>query len=341
MKKISLGLVFVAFLSLSACQSTGPLKVNEAVDLTSNTNISYVNKAALLEEQNIKLPNNYDVTTFGVVRIAAYVNNIRWKNGAESASIDTNIVGKLLENELARTKRFSVMTRLCSSCNYELAHQQQNGLAAGAMEPGAELNPDYILEVDIDFGMSVKNLYDHNEVIFYSVATTKLINPTTKETINAFPPIRKNLVAKNFTEMNGRIINGFDYNDPKEKEQAYKDAAQKAIAVLASQIIDYYPVGGRVINYRAGRLAIDAGIDQGFAIKQPVVLFLSDDGLDIPLASAEITPKRDGGAGVILKWRSDQEAVRVKKKIDALGKDYLKQVEIYAVSVGTPADWVY
>ena len=104
--------------------------------------------------------------------------------------------------------------------------------------------------------------------------------------------------------------------------------------------MDYYPVGGRVTNYRNGRFAINAVINQGFAVKQPVVLFLSDDGLDIPIASGEVTPKGDSGSGVMFIWKEDDiDAQDVKKKLEAMGKDYLKRNKIYAVSVGTPEDW--
>lgn len=326
---------------LSACQSN-KLHSNQAVSTAENTNIKVVNKAALLNDKNIELPSNYDVSAFGLVNIAAYVNNIRFKDGSTKSSIDQSIIGKIFENELSRTKRFNVLTRLCSSCDSELAYQQLNTGETAAMTRGEELNPDLIVETDIDFGMAMKRLYDHNAVVFYSIATTKIINPTTKETINAFAPIRTNLVEKVFTEMSpgSGVMTGFNYHDANEVEQAYKDAAQKTISVLASKIIDYYPVGGRVTNFRSGRLAIDSGIMHGFAMKQPVVIFLSDDGIDIPLASAEITPKQSSGSGLILKWRDDKESQNVQQKIEALGKDYLRQNKIYAVSVGTPQEWV-
>ncbi len=342
MKKFKTALLSITAITLAACNSTAPLKVNKSVDLESNTNINYVNKSSLLDDKNIELPANYDVNNFGVVKVAAYVSSIKWDKGAVKSSIDKNIVGKLFENELARTKRFEVLTRLCSSCNAELAHQVENTRSKGSIERGEGFNPDFIIETDIDFGMSIKKLYDHSAVIFYSVATTKLLNPTTGQVVESFAPVRSNLEEKVYNEMNGRIIAGFDYTKPEEREQAYKDAAQKSIAVIASQLMEYYPVGGRVINYRSGRLAIDAGIAEGFAQKQPVVLFLDDDGLPIPLASAEITPTKSGsGSGLILKWRDDKDAQDVKKKLEALGKDYLRRNKIYAVSVGTPAEWTY
>ena len=39
-------------------------------------------------------------------------------------------------------------------------------------------------------------------------------------------------------------------------------------------------------------------------------------------------------------WKEDDlDAEDVQKKLEAMGKDYLKRNKIYAVSVGTPEDW--
>lgn len=335
-------LLIATSLSLSACTSTLPLHANKATTLESNTVVKVTNKEALTNDAHIELPDNYDVDSFGVVRVVAYVDRLSYKNeSGQKSTLDKGIATKLLENELARTKRFNILTRSCGSCDYEAIYQLENTVDENKIEIGEGLNPDFVLETSIDLGLSVKALYDHNEAIFYSIATTKLVNPTSKEIIHSFAPIRQNLPAKNYTQVSGQFLTGFQLHNEKEMYQAYKDATQQAIQVLTSQVMNYYPVGGRLTNYRtsSGRFAIDAGIDQGFAVKQPVILFLNDDGLDIPLASAEVTPKKEGGSGVIMKWRDDVDAQDVKKKLEALGKDYLKSYKIFAVSVGTPESW--
>lgn len=327
-------------LVLMGCNSTSkPLKVNSEADISSNSQVSRVSSSAMSDEANIILPSNYDVNAFKRVNIAAYVQNFSWEENARMTNIDSGIVSNLLENELARTKRYSVFSRNCASCDYEYAYQVENTETNGQMEVGSGTNPDYLIEVSISLGTVIKEMYDHNQIIFRSVVTSKLVDPTTKEIIHSFAPIRHNAPAKNYFAIDGKYIGGFNLNDQNELQQAYKDVAQKAVQVLVTRVMDYYPVGGRVTNYRNGRLAIDAGIDKGFAVKQPVVLFLSDDGLDFPLASAEITPKKDSGSGVVLKWLDNPEAKRVKAKLEAMGKDYLSIEKIFAVSVGTPETW--
>ncbi|MEC4725026.1 penicillin-binding protein activator LpoB [Shewanella sp. D64] len=336
MKKISSLLLLSV---LVGCQSTS-LKINSEADIESNTQINKVSREALFDSRNIELPGNYDVRAFSKLSIATYVDKIGFEKDAMSTQIDTGIIAKLLENELARTKRFQVLTRNCNACDYEVAFQAENTVEEGAIQIGEQLNPDYVLESSIALGTAIKRKNDHNEIIFRSLVTTKIVNPTSGEIIHSFEPIRHNMPAKRFFAIEGKFIGGFDYRKHNELQEAYKEAAQKAIQVLVNRTMDYYPVGGRVINFRNGRFAINAGINQGFATKQPVVLFLSDDGLDIPIASGEVTPKSDGGSGVMFIWKENEpDADDVKKKLEAMGKDYLKRNKIYAVSVGTPEDW--
>ncbi|WP_076410390.1 penicillin-binding protein activator LpoB [Shewanella sp. UCD-KL12] len=336
MKKITSLLLLSA---LVGCQST-PLKINSEADLASNTQIEKVSREALFDSINIELPSNYDVRAFSKLSIATYIDKISFEKNAVSTQIDTSIVAKLLENELARTKRFQVLTRICNACDYEVAFQAENTVDEGDILIGEQLNPDYVLESSIALGSVIKKKSDHNEIIFRSLVTTKIVNPTSGEIIHSFEPIRHNMPAKRFFAIEGKFIGGFDYSKHNELQEAYKEAAQKAIQVLVNRTMDYYPVGGRVTNFRNGRFAINAGINQGFATKQPVVLFLSDDGLDIPIASGEVTPKSDGGSGVMFIWKENEpDAENTKKKLEAMGKDYLKRNKIYAVSVGTPEDW--
>ncbi|MFK0570246.1 hypothetical protein [Endozoicomonas sp.] len=338
MKKILL--VATLGILLAGCQTTGGLKINSEADLSANTQIQRVDADALRDSANIELPDNYDVKAFSRIRIAAYIDRVKFEKDAKSTNIDSDTIAKLLENELARTKRYEVLTRNCDACDYEVAFQAENTVEEGSIQLGEQLNPEYVMESSMMFGTAIKKKSDHSEIIFRTLVTTKIVNPTTGEIVHSFEPIRFNMPAKRFFAINGKFLGGFDYREANELQEAYKEVAQKAIQVLVNRSMDYYPVGGRVTNFRNGRFAIDAGINQGFAVKQPVILFLSDDGLDIPIASGEVTPKQDGGSGVMFTWKEDDiDAAEVKNKLEAMGKEYLKRNKVYAVSVGTPENW--
>jgi len=322
---------------LAGCQSAG-VKINSEADISANTKLEVVNREAMKDGKNIELPSNYDVKAFNKLRIVAYVDRIDFEKDALSTEIDNSIIAKLLENELDRTKRFEVLTRNCPSCDYEIAYQAENTVAEGSAKVSEQLNPDFILESSISLGTTVKKKSDHNELIFRSLITTKIVDPSTRKIIHSFAPIRENMDPKRFFAFDGKFLGGFDYRKANELQEAYKEVAEKGIQLLVNQVMNYYPVGGRVTDYISGHFVIDAGIDQGFAVKQPVVLVL--DGLDIPVASAEVTPKANGGSGNIWSWKKgDPVAEQTKKMLEAMGKEYLQRNKIYAVSVGAPEDW--
>jgi hypothetical protein len=334
--------VVTASLFLVACQTTS-LKVNSEADIESNSKIERVNSDALLEAKNIKLPSNYDVKAFNKMRIAAYIDDISFEKDAKKTQMNTGIISKLLENELSRTKRYDVLTRNCASCDYEISFQESgNTVDQGKMERGEQLNPEYVFETSLELGSVIKKMKDHNEIIFRSLVTTKVVNPTTGEIIHSFEPIRHNMPAKRFFAIEDKFLGGFDYRKGNELQEAYKEAAQKAIQILVNRTMDYYPVGGRITDFNEdeGMFGIDAGINQGFAVTQPVVLFLNKGNMDIPIASGEVTPKMEGGTGVIWIWKEgSRTAQKVQKQLSAMGEEYLKRNKIYAVSVGTPEDW--
>ncbi|PVZ70656.1 penicillin-binding protein activator LpoB [Pelagibaculum spongiae] len=338
MKKILITLAISIL--FTGCVAKNPLKINSEADLSANSQIEKVDKDALLHQDNIKLPDNYDVKSFSRVRVAAYLDKLDWEKDARKTNLDKGIIAKLLENELARTKRFDVLSRNFASGDFEAAFQIDNTVEAGAIKQGEKLNPDFILEASVSLGTVVKEKFDHYEIIFRSLVTTKLIDPNTNQIIESFEPIRFNLPAKNFFMIEDKFMGGFNLNKQNELQEAYKEAAQKSIQVLVNRVMNYYPTGGRLTNMRGNRFGIDAGINQGFASKSGVILFLSDDGLDIPIASAEVTPARNSGSGTIMTWLTDDpEVVKIKKKMESLGKEYLKRNKVYAVSVGMPEDW--
>lgn len=338
-------------LLLAGCQSTSTnLRADKEADIASNSKVSYVNSVALVDEDNIEVPANYNVNEFIKLSIAPYIIDIAMEKNSIDHKIDQGMPVRMLGGELSRTERFDVLTRNCTSCDYELAFQAENTVAEGAMEMGAALNPDYILEVNVQLGSSEKKVTDDNGtyymLTFRSTATAQLVDGTTKLIKHTFPPIRFNLEPKKYAKSNhnGRYLAGFNFNDSTLVGNAFQEVTQKNLQVLVSSVMTQFPVGGKAVHYRSNQFAINAGTDQGIpnqGVKIPAVIYQDDFGIPVPLASGFITP---GGSEQsvfkVLKWKeSDRDATDIKEKIEALGRDYLKRNKIYAVSVGTPEGW--
>lgn len=319
--------IYAVFL-LFGCGSTAEINVNSTPPTTT---VVYQDVSQV---ENIILPANYDVEAFSQVDIVAYVSQIIWQEGSHTTQLDNSIIANLFENELARTKRFNVLSRNCRSCPAEYVYQLGNTDLDGAMSSGEQLNPQYILEATVSLGTASKELYDHNEIVFQSFITSKLIDPVSYSIIHAFEPIRFNGEAKSYFLISGKYLGGFNFNDAKSINQAYEESTQQAIAILIKKLLQYYPVGGRVTNFREGRLAIDSGIFEGISQKQSAILFLREDGLDFPIASINLTPSQHSSSGTIISWRNDKTAQLVKDALEQNGKSYLNNHLVFAVSAG-------
>ena len=316
-----------------------------APSLNRPSGIVSTNRAGYRVASNIELPDNYDIKYFRKVRIAAYFEQINFEDPSKPGSLDNHALNTLLENEISRTKRFIVYSRQSTASEKEKAWQILRNSVDDrfniAMNENLK-NPEWILEVTSVLGRNKRALRGGEEAVFYVRLSAKLIDPRTMEIVHSFPPITaKSDPKRYFLSISGKYLGGFKIYDQKQLMEAYLEAANRGIAVLVNQVMNYFPVGGRVTGYYNGRFAIDKGIRDGFATKQTVVLFTSAGGVDIPIASGVVTPAAHKGTGKILAWKNDPMAQSIRKKLTVMGQDYLKGHPIYAVSVGSPATWKY
>ena len=96
-------------------------------------------------------------------------------------------------------------------------------------------------------------------------------------------------------------------------------------------------------------MAMAAGYNEGIGAKQQVAIFLTEEGLDIPLAFAEAAPKNDGTSMLsVYKWNTDhKDAKPIIKELQESPRKFLKNYKgekkdgLYAVAFGVPVppDW--
>lgn len=344
MKKLAIAF---SVLLLVGCQATTRVGDKEA-DISKNSKVNYINTESLKDQDNIKVPAGYNIKEFVKLSIAPYVVELKMDD-SDSSTIDEGMPVELLGGEFSRSERFTVLTRTCTACDYEVAFQAENTEEKGAIELGKAKNPDYILQMSVLLGES-KGLIEKDGAKFHTITykstvSAKLIDGTTKEIKHSFPSIRMNLEPKLYAKSkNNGFLAGFKYFDEKIVNQAYQDATALSIQVLASRVMEQFPVGGKAKNYKRNKFSLNVGSNQGIpkqGKKIPAILFLDDDGITTALASGFIIP---GGSEVsqfhVLQWKtSDSEAKNIQKDLNKEGKAYLKSNKIYAVSVGTPENW--
>ena len=96
-------------------------------------------------------------------------------------------------------------------------------------------------------------------------------------------------------------------------------------------------------------MAMAAGYNEGIGAKQQVAIFLSEEGLDIPLAFAEAAPKNDGTSMLsVYKWNTrNKDAKPIIKELQESPRKFLnnykgeKKDGLFAVAFGMPVppDW--
>jgi hypothetical protein len=347
MKKLAIAL---SMLLLVGCQTT-EIRADKEADTSANSKVNYINSESLKDEKNIEVPAGYNIKEFVKLSIAAYVVELKMDATKKNApsKLDQGMPVELLGGEFSRSERFTVLTRTCTACDEEVAFQAENTVEEGAIELGQANNPDYILQMSVLLGTSTKKVNNDSgsyyAITYKSTVSAKLIDGTTKEIKHSFPPIHMNLEPKKYAESkNTGFLGGFKYFETAVSNQAYQDATALSIQVLASRVMEQFPVGGKAKNYKRNKFSLNAGSNQGIpkqGKKIPAILFLDDDGITTALASGFIIP---GGSETsqfhVLKWKmSDDEAMDTKKKLDEEGKKYLKRNKIYAVSVGMPENW--
>jgi hypothetical protein len=337
---------------LFGCQSTdSDLRADKEADISTNSRVSITNESSLSNESNIEVPANFNVKEFVKLSIAPYIIDIAMDRNSVDHRVDMGMPARMLAGELSRTERFNVLSRTCTSCDYEVAFQAENTIVDGAIELGQGINPDYVLETNLQLGTSEKKVTDSHgtyyQLTFRSTVSAQLIDGTTKQIKHTFPPIRQNLSPKKYAKSpsSGKYLAGFNFEDKAVVNQAYQEAAQKSLQVLVVDVMNQFPIGGKAVHYRSDRFAIAAGTAQGVpkqGVKIPAVIYQDDFGIAIPLASGFITPAGlENSMFEVIKWKeSDKDSQDIKSKIEAMGKEYLKRNKIYAVSVGTPENWV-
>ena len=114
----------------------------------------------------------------------------------------------------------------------------------------------------------------------------------------------------------------------------------KALVEIANRLGNEYPAGGRIVGTTATgeKMTLDKGELDGIGVNQMCVVFVSDGGVDIPIALAAAYPKKTGTSQLdVRRWNDrDKDAKPLVKSFKADPKAFLAENKIYAVGYGMP-----
>ena len=302
--------------------------------------LKYYTRAELEDMDAVQLPSNYSVDNFKKLQLGVAFN-VMSKDG--KVKVDPALSGRL-QTEMAKLKRFTIFSM-----------HNRNGVKAfervADLDESVKLdeakdvkNVNLILNATMVISCDVHELYNDKEYVYTADCDFSCEDLKTRTV----------LFAEKARGVYGRKVRysltGQNYGSTSE-DVAVQSAALRALAIVANKLGNTFPAGGRVtsISGSGETMAMAAGYNEGIGAKQQVAIFLTEDGLDIPIAFAEAAPKNDGTSMLnVYKWnKGHKDAKPIINELQESPRKFLKNYKdekkdgLYAVAFGMPVppDW--
>lgn len=299
----------------------------------------FYSKAELEDMDEVKLPPNYSVDNFRKMQM---VMNVKIEAADGKTKIDKSLSTRM-QTEMAKLKRFEV---------FSLHNRSKTELdAIGDLDDQVKVvEADQVKASDLMLTGTIKVTCDINElrdekVYVYSADGDFSCEDAKTRTVFFAEKARGVWDRKVRYTLTGQAHGNVS------EEQAIQIACLRCLAIVANKLGNTFPTGGRVTNITGSgdTMVMSAGQHEGIAPNQQVCVFLSEDGLDIPVAFAEATPKNDGTSQLrVYRWNTDNDdADKIVDEIRGSARSFLKNYKgekkngLYAVAFGmaVPADW--
>ncbi len=329
-----IGIAVLAGGLFSGC-STPPSGNNRALPL------KFYTKEELEDMDDVQLPANYSTDNFRKLQLG-----VAFSVAAKDGKVKVNpALSARLQTEMAKLKRFSIFSM--HNRNGVKAFERISDLDESVkLDESSEVkNINLILNATMVISCDVHELYNEKEFVYVADCDFSCEELKTRTV----------LFAEKARGVFGRKVRysltGQDYGSVTE-DVAVRTAALRALRIVANKLGNQLPTGGRVTNISGSgeTMVMGAGYNEGIGAKQQVAVFLSEDGLDIPLAYAEASPKNDGSSMLtVYRWNTDnKDAKPIVKELRDSPRNFLRNYKgekkngLFAVAFGMPLppDWV-
>jgi hypothetical protein len=358
---------------VTGCQSTGPSSQTQKVTMKNKASSASIAKSAYdFSDNDITVPAYFD--TQGLERctferhqeaencplskpkVRVYFDKSHFAGDGKGMDVlrdinNLNLV-KMLENQLAGLNRFRIITRDDETIGQEQAtYLAEQGASAFAKRSENQkiLKPDFVVKIDTT--RTVDTFYAAKSgVMDYTLEmTSSVINPFTKEKMS-HPNIGKIRVKSadvikskdelNVVILSGRYYSGFNFSDPKVVESMNNDMASRGIDIFLTRMLSEMPATAQVLGIKGNQLSLDRGQNAGVLVDETMVVFQYEAGFVEAIGVATVTPSKTSARGEIVKWKKSNLASSIKKQAAAGIFRPGNGVKIFAVSVGTPANFI-
>lgn len=342
-KGAGFGLFLALPIILTGCITTGTSgsqsdEANAGIQIQPNLATRSAD-GILAAGEAVELPANYSPDNYRMLNVAVSFFAEDRTDPGNFAQEQTSTVASMLETELTKLRRFTILSRSQlgqQGIAAEVQFQDSGMVAANEMiRFGQQRGADYSFVAGVTLAREVFDRVDDQEVIYTVLVNYQLINIETGEIVEA--DSAEGRARRTFFMMpSGNIVGGFNPNDETQVTVALNEAAINALKVVANKLGNTLPVGGRVVGFRADAFQLDAGRDQGLMGEQVVVLYTSDMGVDVPLARARVSPGADTTRGTIFQWSADPSVQDLVVALQEDSRGFMLDYDLWAVSDGIP-----
>jgi len=368
-QKVTLSLLTVAV--LAGCQSTQKQGSSTTVAQVSNraSNAVVAKSAYNFKDADITMPSYFD--TQGLERCTFDVND-----EAESCPLKKPIVRMyfdlaevtgsgmgvdamrefdnknlllMLENQFAGINRFRIVTRDDDTISKEqqIFLEQQGVQAAAKRAEVKALMPDFVVKID-----SLRTLKTEGSITDWAdytlELTTGVIDPRTREKLS-HPNLGKIRVKSEdvrdrselkYTMVSGRYAAGFHFDQSAHVNAVLSDMGSRGIDILLTRMLSEMPATAQILGIKGNQISLDRGQNAGILPNETMIVFSYEAGFVEPIGVATVKPSRSSANGEIIRWKDSAAASSVKVKSESGIYRPTSDAKIFAVSVGTPADFL-
>ena len=301
--------------------------------------VKYYSKAELQDMDEVKLPANYSIDNFRKMQM---VLNIKVESADGKSKINKSLSTRM-QTEMAKLKRFEIFS-LHSRSKVELDAIGDIDDEVKVVSADKVKASDLILTGTIKVTCAINELRNEKVYVYSADGDFSCEDAKTRTVYFAEK-------ARGVWDRKVRYTLTGQAHGNVSEEQAIQTACLRCLALIANKLGNTFPSGGRVTNITGSgdTMVMAAGQHEGIAPNQQVCVFLSEDGLDIPIAFAEATPKNDGTSQLrVYRWNTDNDdAEAIVDEIRGSARKFLKNYKgdkkngLYAVAFGmaVPADW--
>ena len=344
MRIIQIFVLVMMALTISACQTTGGPQSPSSEHAQRGIQIQPTLATRTAEDilatnETVRLPANYSPDNYRMLTVAvSFFPEERGSPGQFSRD-QTPTVASLLETELTKLRRFTILSRSQlgqQAIAAEIEFQDTGMVDVNEMiRFGQQRGADFAFVAGVTLALETFNRVTEQEAIYTVLVNYQLINITTGEIIEA--DTAEGRSRRTFFMLpNGTIVGGFDPRNQNQVSVALNEASINALKVIANKLGNTLPVGGPVIGFRGNSFQIDAGRNEGLMGEQVVVLYTSDMGVDVPLARATVSPGASSTRGEVFQWSDDPSVQDLVSAIQADARGFMLDFDLWAVSDGIP-----